>query len=140
MNNEIQDPLCSSQVSRLLQAKGFDATYRGVFFITPVTPIDQIAEPIMVKSPTHAVAIEWLRTNFGILNIAPTLEITGTDEWEYGYEIVYLPKIYEVAKRRCPHIERIRSFKEGIGSYQGSFSSPSEATEAALLYTLTNLV
>lgn len=139
MNNEIQEQPCSSAVSKLLHAKGFDAQHYSIFTISTHT-INEPINPIIFKCPTFYVATEWLRTNFGILNIAPTLEVTGTDEWEYGYEIVYLPKGYEMAKRRCPHIERIRSFKEGIGSYQGTYSSPSEATEAALLYTLTNLL
>lgn len=69
------------------------------------------------SSPTHSLAIKWIRENFGI--------------WIYN-EIAsmnsFRPKAYELEGDK-------------FGIWEGfKYASPQEATEAALLHTLKNLI
>jgi|GEM_PF-5010737 len=58
-------------------------------------------------------------------------EDIGSDEWEFAYDIQYLPKEYENAKRRCSHFETILSFKVHGATYIGAWRNRDEAEEAA---------
>lgn len=52
----------------------------------------------------------------------------GSDEWEFGYVIVYLPKEHENDKRRAPHIKRIESFSfSGGATYSGAWPTIEES-------------
>ena len=90
-------------------------------------------------APTIAEVCMWLYEKHGIL-IAVNRVVIGSDEWDYGYIISYLPKEYEFEKRRSKHLVEIQSFKEGVGSYHGAWYTPTEAYEAAIKYTLNNLI
>jgi hypothetical protein len=50
-------------------------------------------------------------------------EDIGSDEWEFSYEIEYLPKEHENAKRRCAHFEIIRSYSEYGATYTGAYTT-----------------
>lgn len=63
----------------------------------------------------------------------------GSDEWGFAYEISYLPKEFEDAKRRCPHFINIDSFHGGGASYAGAWDTYEEALENGLLKAL-NLI
>ncbi len=93
----------------------------------------------MITAPTIAEVIMWLHEKYDVW-ISANRVTTGTDEWEYQYVIQYLPKEFENAKRRSIHLEKIESFKEGIGSYAGAWETPTEAYEAAIKYTLEQLI
>ena len=103
MNNNIQESYCSKEVSKLLKEKGFEFNMR-----TAPTGF-----------PTHALAIEWIRVNFGIW-----IQVFN-EEKNFGYDIINIKK------------------KTSLGNllYRAyAFNSPQQATEAALLYTLQNLI
>ncbi len=65
------------------------------------------------------------------------IAITGTDEFEHGYIIDYIPAEFRDAKRRCPHFVKIRSFKEFIGGYDGTFKTKQEAIKEAIIKART---
>ena len=91
------------------------------------------------SAPTIAEVVMWLYEKHGTW-IAVNRVVIGSDEWDYGYIISYLPKEYEFEKRRSKHLVEIQSFKEGVGSYHGAWYTPTEAYEAAIEYTLKNLI
>ena len=91
------------------------------------------------NAPTIAEVVMWLYEKHGIW-IAVNRVVIGSDEWDYSYIISYLPKEYEFEKRRSKHLVEIQSFKEGVGSYHGAWYTPTEAYEAAIKYTLNNLI
>lgn len=125
MNNNIQESYCSFEVSKLLQSKGFNVpcrkaymyrflehtydTYKGVLIDAPL-----ICD---IYAPTHALAIEWIRVNFGIW-----ISVFNDDVNFFWMGIILNTK------------ERIR------GDNGEEFNTPQEATEAALLYTLNKLI
>jgi hypothetical protein len=92
-----------------------------------------------IPAPTIGEVVIWLYEKHGIWISVETC-IIGSDEWDYGYKIVYLPKEFENAKRRAAHLVIKESFQEQIGSYSGAWHSPTEAYEAAIEYTLKNLI
>jgi hypothetical protein len=135
INNNITEAYCSFEVSKLLKEKGFDipcfyytGKHKGVVGWKDVENIDttsDIYENFLSKNseieeycssiPTHALAIEWIRVNFGTqFHLIP--------HWING--ICY----YRIG---CTFI----NFKNEVDMW-----SPQEATEAALLHTLQNLI
>ena len=128
INNNIEENYCSFEVSKLLKEKGFGVSTiscyeagipaQGEFFEDWNRDNRFKDSKDSASRPTHAVAIEWLRVNYS--TDISILIVAGS--W-YG------PYIFR---------NRNRMNKEGEpGQY---FSSPQEATEAALLYTLKNLI
>lgn len=91
------------------------------------------------SAPTIAEVRMWLYEKHGIW-ISVELCIVGSDEWEYGYKVVYLPKEFKNAKKRAIHLTTKESFQEGMSSYSGAWHTPTEAYEAAIEYCLTNLI
>lgn len=83
--------------------------------------------------------IQELHKKHGIW-ISVVVVVVGSDEWEYGYIITYLPKEFEDKKRRSIHLVRIESFQEGIGSYSGAWSTPNEAYSEAIKYCLNKII
>lgn len=105
MNNEIQEAYCSFEVSKLLKEKGFN-----------------------IYQPTHAIAIEWLRINFGIwIDIGYEPE-TGTDMLNEPYKIEWYSMVSKIGYLNLD----IPTFHQ--------YNTPQEATEVALLYVLNNLI
>ena len=127
INNNIQESYCSFEVSKLLKEKGFDNSNCEYW--------DWSKEniPMHVCKPTHALAIEWIRVNFGY---HPVLIPTVTSFWTY--------KIVKVISNSdddyilgIKSVSDLPPYKEVCGY---DYSTPQEATEAALLYTLQNLI
>lgn len=127
INNEIAESYCSFGVSKLLKEKGFDCLkigegeYFGVHSDGRIHDNGDECCEYHIKKPTHALAIEWLRVNFGIwiyLNILVNVS-------NYNHREVFSPAVVKGL---------------GLEMKFECFDSPQEATEAALLYTLKNLI
>ena len=137
MNNNIQEDYCSFEVSKLLKEKGFDIPlgkyynpFSGKLMNESILKI-QNSHKQAINCPTHALAIKWIRENFGI-------HINVTKPFHKDYYIV----------GKIPMEFRVKGHEES-GSWgipisynrlDGKFKSFEEATEAALLYTLQNLI
>lgn len=106
MNNNIQEAYCSFEVSKLLKEKGFDVKQLRTYH----------REGETVLCPTHALAIEWIRVNFGI----------------------HINSVWLASAKFCGEITKVKSNME-LHAVRG-YDLPQEATEAALLYTLKNLI
>lgn len=71
------------------------------------------------SSPTHTLAIKWIRENFGVHIFT---------DFGIGWEAIIIPVGY-IGKGTFPELGQI-----------SNYSTPEEALEAALLYTLKNLI
>ncbi len=138
MNNNITEDYCSFEVSKLLKEKGFtvecthryNTSFNGLEFEMADYANDwntnYLSKPYFLSAPTHALAIKWIRENFGIHIEIRHIKTFGINRfhiiiWKYGekdYHTIHCDnKIgYEV------------------------WDKPEEATEAALLYTLKHLI
>lgn len=129
MNNNITEAYCSFEVSKLLKEKGFEQLTQKAFIedgteyqfeTTPQNYNDENGRFYKTSSrPTHSLAIEWIRVNFGkhILTI-PTYSNHKIKGYVWNNHLITM---------------------DNIGD-EGIFDTPQEATEAALLYTLQNLI
>jgi hypothetical protein len=132
MNNNIQDDYCSFEVSKLLKEKGFDifCDYGYQDDKSLLRRNGNLAQNGWYNRPTHALAIKWIRENFGVYI---HLESCPDSKWFYVIEDIsekgYIRN--DGSKRQMP---RMLSLSEK------EFNSPEEAIEAALLYTLQNLI
>ena len=133
MNNEIEVAYCSFEVSKLLKEKGFDVECRW-YYDTEFKEYTWHMEyenfrnseiengygklrfP-MISAPTHSVAIEWIRVNFG-------LWINAFDNHQ--------------GKRWQSQVVRL-SANSTIQGFS-NFKTPQEAIDAALVYTLQKLI
>jgi uncharacterized protein YozE (UPF0346 family) len=86
--------------------------------------------------PSQSLLQKWLREEHYIYVLIKREEI-GSDEWEFAYEIEYLPKEHWEEKRRAPYFEYISLFSIGFGTYSNAWSTYEEALEAGLLKALT---
>jgi hypothetical protein len=112
MNNNITEDYCSPKVSSLLEEKGMA---RGAWLV-----------------PTQALAIKWIRENFGIH--------IWLENNAFGYywktNNSSNPKFWD---------KDFRAFQGGtdmntIHPPEKEYKEPEEAIEAALLYTLKHLI
>lgn len=123
INNTIKESYCSFELSKLLKDKGFDCFHNksymdfGVDGIPDMKIVNWVSKQ-NTPAPTHALAIEWIRVNFEIF-LQPLPVIKG-----------YVFAIYDLSN----------PLKLIEGEMKKSFKSPQEATEAALLYALKNLI
>lgn len=129
MNNNIQEPYCSFEVSKLLRQRGCEIITQTHYNerLSSDEKYKIINEPVFnylnlcdLPRPTHQIAVEWIRVNFGI-----QIEIHG---WKNQ------PVADEIWK------EAYQAFVDGDAMDVTIFKTPQEATEAALLYTLQNLI
>jgi len=125
MNNNITEDYCSFEISKLLKEKGF--AVRGNFGYTMNTKGEYSGNVSNVSykyietagylyKPTHSLAIKWLRINFQI-------DIDATCD----YERIYWQ--YGIRRKGYPYLK----------DYSVKYSTPEEATEAALIHAL-NLI
>lgn len=126
MQNNIEEAYCSFEVSELLFKKGFTKNqvwcyYRGTSIIIDKIPsVGSKGRELgkdYIPCFTHAVAIEWLRVNFDI--------------W------ISIDYIDEVAFFRYT-ITKITTNTILVDMI--NFKTPQEATEAALLHILKELI
>lgn len=129
--NNIKESYCSFEVCKLLKEKGFnvlpentlETDYIWGYEFDEEDPDDklklcefQFEDVIQYHKflrPTHALAIEWLRVNYNIWISVMQHKVDGEGNY---YESVVNEMTFS------------------------GYNSPQEATEAALLYTLTNLI
>lgn len=140
LNNNIVESYCSFDVSKLLKEKGFDVKCLQ-FYTKPKSKMFGIDEefriyPIQNKSkklykcgehiagksenvylaPTHSLAIEWLRVNFGIW-----ITITSISQESWQCHIT----------KKGDNLDKL---------YFEDFNSPQEAIEIGLKYILEELI
>lgn len=140
MNNNIGEDRCSFEVSKLLKEKSFSVPVNSYYRISGDIrfgaathydwnhPKDQ--DDYYISCPTHALAIKWIRENFGIhikIDWFPTEE--NLIDWDYSIQKIGV----DIDEKG--NSQYLRDYDP-----ESSFSSPEEATEAALLYTLTKLI
>lgn len=92
----------------------------------------------MTSAPNIQEVIEWLMGEH--IYITYDLVFIGSDEWEYGYIINYLPKEFHGEKRRSSHFKTIESWSIGYGSYTGAWRDLNEAYLEAIEYSINNLL
>ena len=129
INNNIQESYCSFEVSKLLKEKGFSIITETYY--KEQRPLDDYVLQTLNNTlkenynhqsyawqylrPTHALAIEWIRVNFGVWITADIHQ--------------------EVLKWRLLVTSKLRYHQSAF-----EFNSPQEAIEEALLYVLKNLI
>lgn len=158
MNNNTTEDYVSFEVAKLLKEKGFawldhtliakdgklvwsnptgvptslDNGYNcyeenGV----PIRPRKYTPTNTHYPRPTHALAIKWIRENFGIHIYAQFQTWDDgcyTANWCLKQDILWL--FYDIGVKE----------KDGMLWKRTKFNKPEEATEAALLHTLQNLI
>lgn len=153
MNNNIEEKYCSFEVSKLLHKKGFHTggNHGYDFYGTEIFNPKINLQNGWYSSPTHQIAMEWLRVNFDIdIIISPDKTFKNTKYY-----------FYEIAKNADPinntqnlHSEILEMCHQDVsGNYINrdlfeikifemgfAFNTPQEAIEAALLYTLKELI
>lgn len=123
INNSIVESYCSFEIGKLLKEKGFDIescdyySKEGEFLYDRDYPNWQVTKPEgYCDAPTHALAVEWIRINFGIWI---TITSISQESWQ------------------C----HITKKGDSLGKlYFEDFNSPQEATESALKYILEELI
>jgi len=87
------------------------------------------------KIVTQSLLQKWLREEHEIHIIAHR-EGIGSDEWDYSYDIEYLPKDKCDVKRRSIEFKYIHSYFEQGGTYIGAWNTYEEALEEGLMHGL----
>lgn len=123
MNNNITEDYCSFEICKLLKEKGFSAYCTSLYTkegkqndVGNYNGVDD-DNYISYSRPTHSLAIKWIRENFGF-----NIYSRNFSDLKFRSYIVDANGDMEHAMTETP------------------FNSPEEATEAALLYTLQNLI
>ena len=131
LKNSIDESTCSFELSKTLKAKGFDSdsiSTREVYKSDGTNRFCHVTNEYIDQTPyfngvclkpTHAIAIEWVRVNCGV--------------W-------VLLDILDVNNDLCNYVVKWHNgicLNEARGK---GYETPQEATEAALLYVLNNLI
>ena len=130
MNNNIEEYHVGYEVAELLKEKGFDVHCNSFYLDNGNSFIDEVGNYNSQdqdennnhsSAPTHSVAIKWIRENFGI-----HIMVDRSPRYKNRFDWFYL-------------------IKSGDGFntqpiFSGYFDQLSEATEAAILYTVKNLI
>lgn len=130
--NNITEPKCSFTVSKLLKESGFSIdTDTGWLLMDDEYHWNKNFFTYDVWQPTHALAIEWIRINFGI--IVHSYPRTYSEEvLMWSYSICKHDKGYFVDGLEFPEIQNPDQIP--------IWSNPNDSTEAALIYVLSNLI
>lgn len=89
-------------------------------------------------APTQSVLQKWLRDEERLIFVSVERCCIGSDEWEFGYFIEYLPKENHEDKRRSGSFKEIKSFQDNYPhSYSGAWHTYEEALEKGLQKALT---
>lgn len=128
----IQEDYVSFEVAKLLREKGFDEECIGAYSetnhtITKFEPNVKNSEvgPLMYSAPTHQMAVAWLRKEKNILiYVYPVIDLPVKNNYTFYWR-------WDGKKKRhdAPHI-----------GDKHNYESPEQATEAALKYSLENLI
>lgn len=117
LNNDIYQSYCTPELIKLLEEKG--CTITETIITDFIEPKDSSGGSTEVKGISQALAIEWIRVNFGIWI---TFRRGGLDPLWYDFFIT--------------NSDNIMYYEEDDKSYK----TPQEATEAALSFVLTKLI
>lgn len=147
MNNNIEEKLVSIQVAKLFKEKGFDVPCH-TFVVTEESEYGELDEVItdpdgtfpslqynslydtLTALPTQAIALEWIRVNFGIHIIVEAQ--FDENENENGYFFMCYKNNKDKIKYQLEYISG-KLIPE-------IYNTPQEAMDAGLLYTLTKLI
>lgn len=134
INNNIEEPVCSPKVSQLLKEKGFNVPtsqfYKNDGLIDPKRFIglfyknSDFAENTFIAAPTHSIALEWIRVNFGIHIQYHIQKFADNTKADYFMSVD----------------GTIIRFYGNRADFPDKFDTPQEAIEAGLLYALTKLI
>lgn len=166
MDNNITEDYVSFEVAKLLKDKGFDVfTMQGYFNYIGSLPhllypnIEIFGSNYLFKNssdftqnenpnaitndnccaPTQALAIKWIRLNFGIhISAACYYNPQRLDKIMYEAEISYEGNGYDGLLKNASNRLNVDWTKEPEKYW--IFNTPEEATNAALLYTLKHLI
>ena len=120
--------------AKLAKEKEFPQEYYPYYNEQKNIIIHSITKPfgLMYYASSQSQLQKWLREEHEI-HICVTLECIGSDEWEYSYNIIYLPKDEMNEKRRSSKFQTIYSFNGAGSSYIGAWETYEEALEEAFL-------
>lgn len=139
INNNIQESHCSFEVCKLLKEKGFNVLsdsfrvltdcgkeywqkegfllHENEYLDVTSCPYHDVDEDNLILCPTQTIAIEWIRVNFRIwITVEPF-------DGNYFKFVIFSDSVSSVKDLNL-----------------ANHNTPQEATEAALLYVLTNLI
>lgn len=165
MNNTITEDYCSFEVSKLLKEKGFNCLVNIKYTICDEDGEDKwskVGENSLsflngiedwYACPTHALAIKWIRDNFGLFISTQPIWYNKHSKLAHFY-LIYKDPENEVGNHEDRFEEILKgSYQEVSGNYlndekydklifekEFAFITVEEAEEAALLYTLKNLI
>lgn len=124
----------------VLKRLGFDekcfALYNPILHLDSYSKnsnIDLITDnkEVVCSAPLWQQAFDWMGNNHFIYAYIRKCVI-GSDEWEYSYEIDYLPKEFWEYKRRASHFVYIESISFGSATYSGAWATRYEAQQNCL--------
>jgi hypothetical protein len=123
INNNIQETLVSFEIAKLLKEAGFDVPCQkwysnegSCYYENEFNNCRGSVPSFYCEAPTQQLAIDWIRINFGI-HIQDMIYRRNPDDFLF---VVYYNKTEKY--------------------FSEPFDTPEEAKEAALLYTLQNLI
>jgi len=137
INNNIQEQYCSFEVSKLLKDYGFDGKSNSEmgFKLDGQVSYDILVDVMNgngIYSPTHEIAIEWVRINHGVWISVDWM--TRTKPYNSGF-ICHLRGTNNKINQ-----DNFLVVNDTLEPGYEVFNTPQEANEAALLYTLNNLI
>lgn len=90
----------------------------------------------MCSAPEQFELSKWLREQHGI-HLYADWYWHESDGYVYTFDLSYVPKEFEDAKRRVSHVIRINSYSAYDAVYDGGFDTFEQALEAGLQKALT---
>ncbi len=95
---------------------------------------------LTVNETGIALLLKWLLNNHYLYITTEWVDL-GSDEWEYGWKIGYLPPDKRDLKRRAPAwIWRESFLLSGGVTYSGAWPTPTEALVHGIHYALTKIL
>lgn len=148
IDNNITEDYCSFEVSKLLKEKGFDCgcnhkhsltanneNYVAEIPYTKLSSTDKSYRNGNVLAPSYALALKWIRENYDILIVPKPVFNGGDIKSGFGFDILGLNE-----RQSSSYKNHLWLTWEDHAFKLKPFAIPEEATEAALLYTLQNLI
>ncbi len=162
MNNIIREDYCSIEVCKLLKDKGFDIPCEDFYCNEGEKRSLECYDPFPYNSelsegcysiPTHALAIKWIRENFGLFISTQPIWYNKYSKIAHFY-LIYKDPEHEVGNHEDRFGEILElSHQEVKGNYLNdekydkflfekkfAFITVEEAINTGLLYTLKNLI
>lgn len=130
----MSDGMISKETLKFAKEKGFHAN-EG-YAVWAAKDGKMVSEGI--TKVFQSVLQKWLRDPDRLIFVSVDRCTIGSDEWEFGYSIEYLPKEHHNDKRRAGSFKEIKSFQDNYPySYSGAWHTYEEAMETGLQKALT---